>query len=99
MFARGHERVAIEVPVQLASRDGVGLLDAILGGCGIGKLSEFPVSPLVASNQLRLLLTEWESETRPVQAVWPTNAARLAAKSRVFLEFVTGLLEARGNGS
>jgi DNA-binding transcriptional LysR family regulator len=42
LFVRGDERVEIEVPVQLASRDGLGLLDANLGGCGIGRLSEFP---------------------------------------------------------
>jgi LysR family transcriptional regulator for bpeEF and oprC len=96
-FTRGHERVAIEVPVQLAARDGVGMVDAMLGGCGIGRLSEFAVRRLVALNQLRIVLTEWETGTVPVQAVWPTGSARMTAKSRLFLEFVTSLLEGEGN--
>ena len=86
----------MEVPVQLASRDGLGLVDAMLGGCGIGRTSEFPIRPFVALNQLRLLLTDWEGRTKPVQVVWPTNAARMAAKSRLFLEFVTSRLKGEG---
>lgn len=92
-FARGDENVVIEVPVQLASRDGLGLVDAMLGGCGIGRPSEFPVRRLVASNQLRILLTDWQTRTLPVQAVWPTNAARSSAKARLFLEFAASLLQ------
>jgi|KBSMisStaDraftv2_1062788.scaffolds.fasta_scaffold19024_5 LysR family transcriptional regulator, regulator for bpeEF and oprC len=96
VFARGDERVEVEVPVQLASRDGLGLVDAILGGCGIGRASEFPIRPFVALNQLRLLLTDWEGRAKPVQVVWPTNAARMAAKSRLFLEFVASRLKGEG---
>lgn len=91
-FTRGSETVVIEVPVQLASRDGLGLVDAMVGGCGIGRPSEFPVRRLVASNLLQILLAEWEGRTLPVQAVWPTNAARVSAKSRLFLEFATSLM-------
>ena len=97
-FARGNEKVVIEVPVRLASRDGVGLVDAMVGGCGIGRPSEFPVRQLVASNALRLILTEWEGRTLPVHAVWPTNAARTSAKARLFLEFATNLMRIDGNG-
>jgi LysR family transcriptional regulator for bpeEF and oprC len=92
-FARDDERLVIEVPVRLTSRDGVGLIDAMVGGCGIGRTSEFPVRQFVDSNVLKVLLPGWEGRTLPVHAVWPSNGARMSAKTQVFLEFARNLMK------
>ena len=41
-FRRGTEHHVVVVPVSFSARDGVGLADALLGGCGIGARSISP---------------------------------------------------------
>jgi LysR family transcriptional regulator for bpeEF and oprC len=91
-FVRGEENVVVRVPVRMVSRDGLGVVDAMVGGCGIGKSSEFAVRPLAASKLLTILLPDWRASTKHVHAVWPNSASKASAKSRFFLEFVSSLL-------
>ena len=92
-FARGTEKVVVRVPVRMASRDGLGLVDAVLGGCGIGKSSEFAVRQLADSKRLTVLLADWQGSTLPVHAVWPNRGSRASAKSKFFLEFACSLMK------
>jgi DNA-binding transcriptional LysR family regulator len=91
-FVRGEEEVVVDVPVRVVSRDGIGLLDAAVGDCGVVRPFDFAVGELVAAGALRMLLPQWSGRPQPLQAVWPSHGARVAAKAAVFLEFVGGVL-------
>lgn len=93
-FVRGAERIVVAVPVRVVSRDGLGLIDAVVGGCGVGRPFDFAVQDLLAAGVLRELLSHWGGDPQPVHAVWPTHGARAAAKVAVFLEFTRGLFAA-----
>jgi DNA-binding transcriptional LysR family regulator len=91
-FCNGTDRRIVEVPVFMVSRDGVGLADAAVGGCGIARPFEYAVRHLIARGELKPLLQDWSSETLPVNAVLPPNARGLPAKVRAFLDFSEHLL-------
>ena len=91
-FINGNERRVVEVPVFLVSRDGVGLADAAVGGCGIARPFEFAVRHLIAGGRLKPLLPGWSSERVPVNALLPRNPRGLPAKVRAFLDFSERLL-------
>jgi LysR family transcriptional regulator for bpeEF and oprC len=91
-FVRGEEEFVVEVPVRFASRDGIGLIDAALGGGGVVRAFEFAVCDLTAAGLLRPVLLQWRGEPQLVHAVWPAHSARRAAKVKVFLDFAESLL-------
>jgi LysR family transcriptional regulator for bpeEF and oprC len=91
-FVRDDEEIVVDVPVRMASRDGIGLIDAAVGGGGVVRAFEFAVRDLAAASLLRPLLQEWRGEPQLVHALWPTHSARSAAKVKVFLDFAEGLL-------
>lgn len=92
-FVRGDEKIVVRVPVRMVSRDGLGLVDAMIGGAGIGRSSEFAVRHLVASRLLTILFADWQGRTQPVHAVWPNSGSRASAKSKLFLEFACSLMK------
>lgn len=91
---RGEEEIVVDVPVRVVSQDGIGLIDAAVGGGGVVRPFEFAVRDLLAAGILKTLLPRWRGEPQPLHAVWPTHGARVSAKVAAFLEFAGDLLSA-----
>lgn len=91
-FRRGEETCEVDVPARMVSRDGVGLVDAALGGAGVARPLEISVRPWLRSGQLRPLLQDWLGERQAIAAVMPVQGRRASAKVRAFLEDVTSAL-------
>lgn len=91
-FARGPENCQVDVPARLVSTDGIGLIDAILGGCGVARPFDVSVDHLLRSGELRAVLQDWDGNQQPISAVLPPSG-RTTPKVRLFLDFVASLLE------
>lgn len=87
IFTRGAERVVVEVPVRFIARDGIGLADAVLGGCGVARPYDFAVRAMIANGAVKPLLAEWSGERHAVYAVLPHSGRRPSAKVAAFLEY------------
>jgi LysR family transcriptional regulator for bpeEF and oprC len=94
-FRRGEERHFVEVPVRLVSRDGVGLVDAAVGGCGLARPFDIVARPYLAEGRLVEVLPDWTSERLEVSAVMPPGKRGASAKVRTYLEFLSNLLMGR----
>lgn len=94
-FARSGVRCEVDVPVRLVSSDGIGLIDAILGGCGVARPFDVSVQHLLADGQLRALLQDWSGDRQPIFAVLPPQG-RATPKVRVYLDFIAGVLAGSG---
>ena len=66
----------------------------VLNGSGIGKFYSYQVAELVACKRLKLVLTDFELEERPVSFLYP-DVAHLPRRTRTFLDFATPLLRER----
>ena len=91
-FVKGSETCDVEVPVRVVSRDGVGLVDAALSGCGLARPLEIAARHLVATGQLRELLSDWTGEPQAITAVLPPQGRTAPAKVRLYVEYVAALL-------
>ena len=91
-FVRAGERQLVVVPVRLIVRDGIGLIDAMIGGCGIGRPIFVAVHRYLESGQLREVLGEWATDRHAVSAVTPPNNRRDTAKVRAYLAFFATIL-------
>jgi len=91
-FTRRSETQVVDVPVGFIARDGIGLVDVLVGGGCIGRPLDFAVRTHLANGALKALLTDWASERLAVYAVMPQSQRHTFAKVAVFLEFVQGLL-------
>ena len=92
-FTRGTERVTVSVPVRIVVRDGIGVTDAVLGGCGVALPLDVSVRHLLRSKALRALLPEWSGERYPVFAVMPPGHGNTPAKVRAYVEFIATVFE------
>jgi DNA-binding transcriptional LysR family regulator len=95
-FIKGRERRTVEMPVRLVMRDGVGLTDAAVGGCGIARPFEFAVHALLDNGQLQALLPDWRSERQALYALLPPKNRGVPAKVRACLEFLESALSQSG---
>ena len=93
-FARGEETCEVDVPVRTISRDGVGLVDAALGGCGLARPFDVAVRHWLATGQLRTVLNGWAGARQAITAVLPGRST--SAKVRLYIEHVVGLLSFAG---
>ena len=84
------------MPVRTVSRDGIGLVDAALGGCGIARPLEVAVRHWLANGRLRALLPDWTGEPQAVTAVLPPHGRAASAKVRRYLEYAARVLQAHG---
>jgi DNA-binding transcriptional LysR family regulator len=91
-FSKLGETCDVDVPVRVVSRDGVGLVDAALSGCGLARPFEIAARHLVASGQLRELLSDWTGEQQTIAAVLPPQGRTAPAKVRLYIEYVAALL-------
>jgi LysR family transcriptional regulator for bpeEF and oprC len=91
-FAKGRERCEIEIAPRAILRDGIGLVDVLVGGGGVGRPFELSVRRWLKGGQLRALCADWTSELHPISAVLPV-AGRPSARVRAYLEHVVRTLD------
>jgi DNA-binding transcriptional LysR family regulator len=94
-FARGKEREVVAVRPILVARDGIGLVDAALGGVGIARIYDLAANRHLASGALETVLPGWSGGREPIYAVFPSRR-NVPAKVRVFLEFVGAFVDTIG---
>jgi LysR family transcriptional regulator for bpeEF and oprC len=90
-FTRGKEREVVAVRVGMVVRDGVGLVDAGIGGGGVLRPYECAARRHVAAGSLKVLMPEWSGAKHPVSAVFP-KSGHVPAKVRAFLDFAQALV-------
>jgi LysR family transcriptional regulator, regulator for bpeEF and oprC len=95
-FTKGRERRTIEMPIRLIMRDGVGIADAAIGGCGVARPFAFAVQALLDDGKLQALLEDWKSERQPLYALLPPKTRGVPAKVRAYLEFFESALSTAG---
>jgi DNA-binding transcriptional LysR family regulator len=71
--------------VRMVARDGIGLTDAVAGGCGVGRPFDIAIHRLLSSGAVRALLSGWEGPRYALSAVTP--AAKPPMKVAAFIEF------------
>jgi LysR family transcriptional regulator for bpeEF and oprC len=87
-FRRAGEQEEVVVKPSVIARDGVGLVDAALGGCGIARAFEIAARAGLRAGQLNPLLTDWEGDTYPISAVLPSRARAATPKIRACIDHV-----------
>lgn len=85
-FRRTGESEEVVVRPRTITRDGVGLVDAALGGCGIARPFEISARPWITAGRLRRLLTDWEGDTHAITAVLPSRERIASPKIRASLD-------------
>jgi DNA-binding transcriptional LysR family regulator len=78
-------------------RDGVGLVDAGAGGCGILRPYELAARRYIRQGVLKVLMSEWSSPRQPVCAVF-SSSGHVSAKVRVFVDFAQTLMSGERAG-
>ena len=91
-FHRKRKRVIVATNGRLTVNDPGALLDACLAGSGIAQMLLLRVDHLIAQGRLIDLFPDWPDERFPLHAYYPSRHF-VPAKTRVFLDFVMGLLE------
>lgn len=94
VFSRDGERCEVEVSVRAIMRDGIGVIDAVIGGCGIARPFEIAARHGLKGGQLREVLADWSGERHAVQAVFPSKAGLNSAKVQRYVAYMTNLLKA-----
>jgi DNA-binding transcriptional LysR family regulator len=95
-FTKGGETCEVEVPVRTISRDGIGLVDAALGGCGVARPLDIAARHWLGNGRLRPLLSDWTGEALAVTAVLPPHGRSAPAKVRRYLDHAAEALRAQG---
>jgi DNA-binding transcriptional LysR family regulator len=85
-FARRKAREIVAVGSAFIARDGIGLVDAALGGLGIARVYDLAARRHIADGRLEVLLPGWSCGREPIYAVFPSRR-HVPAKVRAFLEF------------
>jgi len=91
-FTRGAERCEVDIAARVVVRDGIGLIDAALGGAGVTRLSEIAVRRFLARGQLHEVLPEWIAEMKPITAVLPQTSRPPPLKVQLYLDHLTKVL-------
>lgn len=96
VFSKDGETHEVDVPVCVVSRDGIGLVDLALSGCGLTRPLEIAARHLLSTGQLHEVLKDWTGERQAITAVLPPQGRNPPAKVRLYVEFVAALLEQSG---
>jgi DNA-binding transcriptional LysR family regulator len=91
-FAHKQEREVVTVRPILIVRDGIGLVDAALGGVDIARIYDLAASGHVADGSLEAVLPDWSCGRESICAVFPSRR-HVPAKVRAFLEFANAFLD------
>jgi DNA-binding transcriptional LysR family regulator len=86
-FRRGAEILPVSVKSRLLTSDSGTLLEACRAGAGIAQIMELGTHESMADGSLVELFPDWNGETFPLHAIYPTRHHR-AAKVRAFVDFV-----------
>ncbi|MGG9998480.1 LysR family transcriptional regulator [Pseudovibrio ascidiaceicola] len=81
-------QVKIEASGNFQVNNGDALTTAVLGGCGIGRLTTFAAGDFLRSGELRQVLPEYTLPTQYMYAVYP-NRQYLPTKTRSFIDFIS----------
>lgn len=92
-FARGDERRSVKVNGWLVSNAREVVLDAVLRAQGVGRFTELTTRTLVQNGSLIPVLLDWTVEGGPPINLLYRASARRNARARLFIEFVTQLLQ------
>jgi LysR family transcriptional regulator for bpeEF and oprC len=92
-FSRGDETREVDVPVRAVSRDGVGLVDAVVGGCGMARPFAVATRHLLGSGQLTEVLADWTGERQAISVALVSRSRAGAAKITRFIDYVAPGLE------
>ena len=92
IFSRDGERCEVEVAVRAVMRDGIGVIDAVRGGCGFARPFELAARDGLKSGQLREVLADWSGERQAIHAVFPSKGALRSAKVQHYIAYMDGLL-------
>ncbi|MEO5883353.1 MAG: LysR family transcriptional regulator [Caldimonas sp.] len=93
VFSKGKESCTVDVPVRMISRDGIGLVDAALGGAGVARPLEISIRPWLGTDQLRPLFQDWTGERLAIAAVMPVHGRRASAKVQAYTEYASAALK------
>jgi DNA-binding transcriptional LysR family regulator len=88
-------RDGVAVRPILVARDGIGLVDAALGGVGITRIYDLAANRDLAGGGLEAVLPGWSCGREPIHAVFPSRR-NVPAKVRVFLDFVGAFVDTIG---
>jgi len=86
---RGEETFSVKIGSSLCSNNGDVLRQAALGGNGITNLPTFLIGPDIAEKRLELVLPQTPPTELGIYALYAPNRY-LAAKTRVFIDFLVG---------
>jgi LysR family transcriptional regulator for bpeEF and oprC len=89
-FTRGKERQTVSMPIRMVVRDGVGLVDLGVAGCGIVRPYDVAARSQLAAGRLQVVMPEWSSGRQPVYVAFP-GSRYVPAKVRAFVEFAEKL--------
>jgi LysR family transcriptional regulator, regulator for bpeEF and oprC len=93
-FRRAGELEDVVVRPRVIARDGVGLVDAALGGCGIARPFEISARPWLRTGRLRSLLTHWDGERYPITVIVPSRERCATPKIRAWIDHIAIALRA-----
>jgi LysR family transcriptional regulator for bpeEF and oprC len=91
-FARGGQKVQLTLDGVLAVNDHDAYVVAALMNFGIVKVANYVAQPYLESGQLTEVLADWTAEQLPI-AVLYSQSRHLSAKVRVFVDWVSELLQ------
>jgi DNA-binding transcriptional LysR family regulator len=90
-FVRGGEEESVAVGGWLTSNHRDVILDAVLAGEGVARISDLSSRPHFASGRLVPVLPDWEmKDAPPVNLLYRPNQRR-SPRVRLFIEFITGV--------
>ncbi len=85
-FSGPGEPITVETAGNYQVNNSEALLEAVIGGSGIGRLPTFIAGPAIGSGRLVRLLEQYSMPSQTIYAVFPERR-HLPAKVRVFVDF------------
>lgn len=91
-FERDRDKVSVPVNGWLISNAREVVLDAVIGGEGIGRFSELTIRAQMHSGRLVPVLLDWEVQGGPPLNLLYKASARRTPRARLFIDFTIALL-------
>jgi DNA-binding transcriptional LysR family regulator len=91
-FVKQAEVCHVQVPVSVITRDGIGLTDAALGGCGIARPFDVAVRRLLDDQHLEEVLGSWSGVRYRIAVILPAGSKKSPAKAEAFIDFFASLV-------
>jgi DNA-binding transcriptional LysR family regulator len=94
-YRQGRRKESVKTGGRLLVTEAGTLLGACLAGVGVARIKAIGVRGLLEKGQLVELLSDWQGESFPLYALYPSGRLP-AAKVRAFIDFVMEAIEGRG---